>query len=294
MPRRIAVDLAVPHRAVLGEGPRWDAAHARLLWVDIEAGELHVFDPRSGGDRALPLGGRVGAVAPVSAGHALVALARRLAIVDLDDGSLDPVVEIPHDDDRRLNDGACDARGRFWIGSMALDERPGGGALYRYANGALDLVLEQVSLSNGLGWSPDGRTMYYVDSPEGCIHAFDFEVDAGTIANRRIFVEIDGGTPDGLTVDHEGGVWIALWGGSSVRRYTPDGMLDAIVDVPAAKVTACCFGGDDGGTLYVTTASRDLTPEERQAQPHAGCVFAADPGVTGPPAQPFACGPHVA
>jgi sugar lactone lactonase YvrE len=234
------------------------------------------------------VGGRVGAVAPVSAGHALVALARQLAIVDLGDGSLEPLVEIPHDDDRRLNDGACDARGRFWIGSMALDERAGGGALYRYADGSLDRVIDRVSLSNGLGWSPDGRTMYYTDSPEKRVDAFDFDVDQGTISNRRPFVEIGDAIPDGLTVDADGGVWIALWGGSSVRRFTPEGTLDAIVDVPAAKVTACCFGGDDGRTLYVTTASVNLTPEERKAQPQAGFVFAADPGVSGPPAQPVA------
>jgi sugar lactone lactonase YvrE len=170
---------------------------------------------------------------------------------------------------------------------MALDERPGGGALYRYADGVLDRVLDRVSLSNGIGWSPDGRTMYYVDSPERRVDAFDFDLAAGAIANRRVFVSLDEGTPDGLTVDDEGGVWVALWAGWCVRRYMPDGALDAVVDLPAAKVTACCFGGDDGRTLYVTTASVDLADEERRRQPHAGCVFAAYPGVSGPPAHTF-------
>jgi sugar lactone lactonase YvrE len=287
VPRRIPVELAVSQPALLGEGPRWDAARARLLWVDVEGRALHVLDPLMG-DRAVPVGSRIGAVAPLSDEQALVALADRLALVDLDDGSLETLVDVPHDAERRLNDGACDARGRFWVGSMALDERPGGGALYRYGEGALDRVIDRVSLSNGIGWSPDGRTMYYVDSPEGRVDAFDFDVDAGTIANRRTFVAIDQGTPDGLTVDDEGGVWVALWAGWSVRRYAPDGELDAVVDLPVAKVTACCFGGDDGRTLYVTTASVDLIDEERRRQPHAGCVFAAYPGVSGPAAHTFA------
>lgn len=287
MPRRIPVELAVSRPALLGEGPRWDGACSRLLWVDVEGRALHVLDPLTG-DRSIPVGSRVGAVAPVSDETALVALADRLALVDLGEGSLETLVEVPHDAERRLNDGACDARGRFWVGSMALDERPGGGALYRYAEGALERVVDRVTLSNGIGWSPDGRTMYYVDSPEGRVDAFDFDVDAGTIANRRTLVAIDEGTPDGLTVDDAGGVWVALWAGWSVRRYTSRGELDAIVDLPVAKVTACCFGGDDGRTLYVTTASVDLTEDERRRQPHAGCVFAAYPGVSGPPAHLFA------
>jgi sugar lactone lactonase YvrE len=287
MPRLIPVELAVPHRAQLGEGPRWDGPRSRLLWVDVEGGELHLFDPRTGDDRALALGGRVGAAAPISATEALVALADRLAIVSLDDGALETLVDVPHDDARRLNDGACDARGRFWVGSMALDERPDGGALYRYADGVLEPAIDTVSLSNGIGWSPDGRTMYYVDSPEGRVDAFDFDVDSGSIGNRRPFVVVEDATPDGLAVDDEGGVWVALWGGWCVRRFTPNGALDAVVELPVAKVTACWFGDDDGRTLFVTTASIDLTPDELRDQPHAGCVFAAYPGVSGPAAHPF-------
>ena len=289
MPRRLTVDLAVRHTALLGEGPRWDAAWARLLWVDIEGGALHVFDPRSGDDRAVVLGGRVTAAAPLSRTEVLVAQEARLAVVDLEKGTAETIAEVPHDADRRLNDGACDARGRFWVGSMALDERRDAGALYRYADGALECVIDRVSLSNGLGWSPDDRSMYYVDSPEGCVDVFDFDLETGTIDRRRTFVAIDprDGTPDGLAVDDDGAVWLALWGGGSVRRYTPEGALDAVVDVPVRKVTACCFGGDDGRTLYITTASVSLTPDEQRAQPLAGCVFVAEPGVSGPPAHPF-------
>jgi len=280
----MTVEVAIPTRAVLGEGPRWDAAAGRLLWVDIEAGVLHVFEPEGDGDRAIALDARVGAAVPATDGRVLAALAGRLALVDLGDGPTDILAEIPHPEDRRLNDGACDPAGRFWVGSMALDERPGGGALYRFTQAdGLERVLERVTLSNGLGWSPDGRLLFYVDSPTQRIDVFDFEPDAGTISGRRPFVEVEqeAGIPDGLTVDAEGGVWLALFGGGAVRRYGPDGTLDLVLELPARKVTACCFGGPDGRDLYVTTASIGGEPAP------AGCVFVAEVDVPGPPAQPF-------
>ncbi|NUT55158.1 MAG: SMP-30/gluconolactonase/LRE family protein, partial [Thermoleophilia bacterium] len=185
------MDVAIPAQALLGEGPRWDARSRRLLWVDIEGRALHVFDPASGHDRDLPLGSRVGSAAPMDSGGVLVALADRLAVVDLDDGSTRTLVEIPHGKGMRLNDGACDPAGRFWVGSMALDETPGAAALYRFSHGSgLDRVLDGVTLSNGLGWSRDGTTMYYVDSPTYRIDAFDVDVAAGEISGRRQWVAI--------------------------------------------------------------------------------------------------------
>jgi sugar lactone lactonase YvrE len=281
------VEVAIQARALLGEGPRWDAASRRLLWVDIEGRALHLFDPARDDDRAIPLDDRVGAAAPTESGGVLVALADRLALVDPDDESVRTLVELPHGPELRLNDGACDAAGRFWVGSMALDEAPGAAALYRYSSdGGLERVLDGVTLSNGLGWSPDGGTMYYVDSPTYRIDAFDFDVATGAISGRRRWVAIDrdAGIPDGLAVDDEGGVWVALFGGAAVRRYGPDGALDRVLAVPAEKVTACCFGGDDGRSLYVTTASIDVGDE----QPLAGSVFVTEVDVSGPPARPFA------
>lgn len=287
----MALEVAIRGEAVLGEGPRWDAEARRLLWVDIEAGELHLFDPASGEDRVLPLGSRVGAAAPMGGGGVLVALADRLATVDPETRAVRTLVEIPHDESMRLNDGACDPAGRLWVGSMALDFAPGVASLYRYSHaGGLDRVLSDVTLSNGIGWTPDGRGMYYVDSMTYRIDLFDFDVETGAISARRPFAAIErgAGIPDGLAVDDEGGVWVALWGGGAVRRYDPAGTLDRVVAVPATQVTACCFGGDDGRSLYVTSASTGLTAEQLREQPLAGCVFVADPGVSGPPAQPFA------
>ena len=269
----MSVEVAIASSAELGEGPRWDAATGRLLWVDIEGRELHVFDPATGDDRAIALDNRVGAAAPMTDGRVLVALADRLAALDLEDESLETLVPFPHGPDLRVNDGACDPDGRFWIGSLELEFAPDAGSLYRY-DGELVEVLAGVSLSNGLGWSPDGARMYYVDSLTYRIDAFDFD---GLPRNRRPFVRIDrnDGIPDGLAVDDEGGVWIALWGGACVRRYDAEGRLDEVLEIPARRVTACCFGGADGRQLFVTSAAPD------------GRVFVADVGVSGPPAQPF-------
>ena len=285
------MEVAIRSDALLGEGPRWDAATGRLLWVNIEAGVLHVSDPSTGGDRAILLGSRVGSAAPTRSGGVLVALADRLGIVDLADESVRTLAEMPHGAGVRLNDGACDPAGRFWVGSMALDFERGAGALYCYSPaGTLEDVLAEVTVSNGLGWSPDGRHMYYIDSMTYAVDVFDFDVASGALSGRRRFAVIErgAGIPDGLAVDHEGGVWVALYRGGAVRRYGADGTLDAVLAVPADNVTACCFGGDGGGLLYITTASQELTAEERSRQPLAGSVFVEDVGITGPPAQPFA------
>jgi sugar lactone lactonase YvrE len=285
------MEVAIRSEALLGEGPRWDAATGRLLWVDIEAGALHLFDPASGDDRVILLGNRVGSAAPALGGAVLVALADRLALVDLDVESVSTVVTIPHGDGMRLNDGVCDPAGRFWVGSMALDYAPGAGALYRYSSdGGLERVLEDVTISNGIGWSLDGGTMYYIDSMAYRVDAFDYDLSTGAISERRplIVIERGAGIPDGLAVDDDGGIWVALWGRAAIRRYAPDGELDRVLAVPADNVTACCFGGEDGRSLYVTTASVDLSAEQRRQRPLAGSVFVTEVGVSGPPAQPFA------
>ena len=271
------MEVAVRANAKLAEGPRWDAAARRLLWVDIEGCELHVLE--SGNDRAIGLDAMVGAAAPTTTGAVLVALADRLALVDLADESVRTLVRLPHGPALRSNDGACDAAGRFWIGTMALDDTTGAGALYRY-DGRLQRVLDEVTLSNGIGWTRDDARMYYIDSPVQRVDLFDFELASGRVDDRRPFVSIDesDGIPDGLTVDDEGGVWVALYGGSCVHRYDESGHLDAVLEVPAENVTSCCFGGDDGRSLFVTTAAPD------------GNVYVTQPGVSGPPSHVFHAG----
>jgi sugar lactone lactonase YvrE len=271
------VEVAVRANAKLAEGPRWDVAARRLLWVDIEGCKLHVLE--GGEDRAIGLEAMVCAAAPTSGGAVLVALADRLVVVDLADESVRTLVQLPHGPALRSNDGACDAAGRFWIGTMALDQTPGAGALYRY-DGTLQRVLDGVTLSNGIGWTRDDTQMYYIDSPEQRVDLFGFELASGRVDDRRPFVSIDesDGIPDGLTVDDEGGVWVALYGGSCIHRYDESGRLDAVLEVPAENVTSCCFGGDDGRSLFVTTAAPD------------GNVYVTQPGVSGPPAHVFHSG----
>jgi sugar lactone lactonase YvrE len=271
------VEIVVRANAKLAEGPRWDAPRRRLLWVDIEGCRLHIFE--SGEDRAIGLETMVGAAAPTSDGAVLVALADRLALVDLADESLQTLVGLPHGPTVRANDGACDAAGRFWIGTMGLDDTAGAGALYRY-DGGFEPVLDGVTLSNGLGWTRDNTRMYYIDSPSYRVDVFDFDLAAGRVARRRPFVSIDesDGIPDGLTIDDEGGVWVALYGGSCLHRYDEWGRLDAVLDVPAKNVTSCCFGGDDGRSLFVTTGAPD------------GNVYVTQPGIGGPSAHVFHAG----
>jgi sugar lactone lactonase YvrE len=215
------VDVLVRETASLGEGPCWSVALQRLLWLDIDGGLLHVTEPETGRDATHDVGPGVGVIA--SRADGTVALARRDAflLTSLDGAAPHPLADIPSAHDEVMNDGACDPAGRFWAGTYAAGERPGGGRLYRLdPDGAVRAVLRGVTLSNGLGWSPDHRVMYYVDSATQGIDTFAFDAATGTIADRRPWVRIapEDGLPDGLAVDHDGGVWIALWGGRAVRR----------------------------------------------------------------------------
>jgi sugar lactone lactonase YvrE len=263
--------------AVLAEGPRWDEATQQLLWVDIEAGKVHL------GDDTFELGERAGAAALAPDGRLLVALEDRLVMLDIESGDTADLVAIPHEHPRmRTNDGICDAAGRFWIGTMALDESlQHRGALYRYdPDGSLHTELTGISLSNGIGWSPDGTRMYYIDTPSQRVDAIDFDPDTGALHDRRPWVTVpeSAGWPDGLAVDHEGGVWVALFGGGAVRRYRPDGELDGVIELPVSQVTSCCFAGE---RLIITTASRDVH------EPQAGHLFVAETGFSGPGAHRF-------
>jgi sugar lactone lactonase YvrE len=185
----------------------------------------------------------------------------------------------------RLNDGSCDPAGRFWVGSMAEDSRQVLGHLYRWQDGESEVMLGDVTLSNGIDWTSDGTLMYYVDSLRHRVDVFDFDADTGAIRDRRVLAEIppSEGIPDGLTVDVDGGVWVALFGGGCVRRYDPDGRLDLQVDLPADNVTACSFGGPDYSRLYITTASERVAAHRRRLQPDAGAVFAVHTGHVGSP-----------
>src|SRR3712207_4746198 len=226
------------------------------------------------------VGNVAAALRPRRQGGAVIGVERGFALEDAD-GTITHLGELWPDDDVRMNEGGCDPDGRFYCGSMAYDKRPGAGTLYRLdPDGAVSVVLPSCSISNGLDWSPDGSLAYYDDTPTYRIAVFDYSREAG-LTGRRTFVQLaEGERPDGLTVDSEGAVWVALFGGGVVRRYTSDGRLDGEVRVPARQVTACAFGGPDLDRLFITTSRENLAPDD---DPLAGALFAADVGVRGQP-----------
>ena len=286
------VDLILDVQAERGEGPVWDAERRALLFVDIMRGDVHVLEPATGSHRVVRLGLPVGAVAPTVRGDWIAAAGQGFYRVDPDTGRLTVLAQaVPGRTDLRMNDGYVDPAGNFWAGTLSLERKTQQGALYRLGpQGRVETILENVTTSNGIDWSPDGRLMYYVDTGTRRVDLFDVESSSGRVFNRRPFVDLTGqsGRPDGLVVDAEGGVWIALWRGGALRRYRPDGQLDHELTLPTALVTKCAFGGPRLTDLYITTAWRDLTAEERQNQPHAGGVFRARPGVRGQRPRKFA------
>ena len=282
--------------AELGEGTRWDGARGELLWVDLLAGVLRTAVPDARGrlttTTELQVEAPVGAAAPLADGSGWVLAAGDGFALLSRSGELSWLArpEAVRDGATRMNDGACDPSGRFWAGSMAYDAAPGAGSLYRLdADGAVDTVVRDVTISNGLGWSPDGRTLYYADTGAATIDAFSYDPRSGALADRRTLTrsEPGGGAADGLTVDAEGFVWAAIWGAGEVRRYSPAGVLDAVVRVPATQVTCCCFGGAGRRTLFISTASIGLSDSQRAYEPDAGRVFAIRTAVSAPAATPF-------
>ena len=283
-------ELLVDARARIGEGPVWDARSGRVAWVDIEGKALHSTDPDTGATTSQPMPSAIGVAVPRQSGGFVAALEDGFYAID-DEGRTERIAEIDNvARGLRFNDGACDPAGRFLAGTMAWDFKPDAASLYRLdPDLTVTRLIDEVTISNGLGWSPDGATMYYVDTPTRRIDAFDYDLATGAISRRRTFVDIDGeGRPDGLCVDVEGAVWVALWPGWSVRRYLADGTLDAILPVPVGQVSSCVFGGPALDTLYITSAWSTLSDADRAAQPLAGGLFRASVGMRGVPRGTFA------
>ncbi|MFZ3570726.1 SMP-30/gluconolactonase/LRE family protein [Streptomyces sp. BH097] len=270
---RIRVEEAVRASAELGEGPTWDPASGRVIWVDILGSRVHTYEPGSGRRTVMATEQHVGAAKPRAGGGLVVNLRDGVGSYG-PDGAFAWLHREPVPG-RRGNDAAVAPDGALWAGSMPYDETPGGGNLIRVApDGAVAEVLDDVTISNGTGWSPDGTRMYYVDTPTGRIDVFD--VEGERVGNRRELAAIEdgAGSPDGLTVDADGCVWVALWDGAAVRRYTPEGRLDRVLPLPVSRPTACAFGGADLGDLYVSSARVGL----EEPEPLAGSLLVV-PGV---------------
>ncbi|MFF3568912.1 SMP-30/gluconolactonase/LRE family protein [Nocardia jiangxiensis] len=282
----ISVEQLTASVAEHGEGPVWCDRWPGLRWVDMLAGDVLELDSGTGEVRRFPVGTVAAALRPHAETGVVLALERRFALADDEFEQITPLPELWSDPGIRMNDGGCDPQGRFHCGSMAYAETPGAGALYRLnLDASVDVELTDVTISNGLAWSPDGTTAYYADTPTHRVDAFDYSPECG-LSHRRTAIRIpaEHGSPDGLTVDAEGTVWVALWGGSAVHRYSPDGNLLDIVHLPVSQVTACTFGGPTHTDLYITTSRQGIDPA---TQPAAGAVFRASPGVTGQPTLPY-------
>ncbi len=280
----------------LGECCRWDEVRGELCWVNIDAGEFYratANGPQVDIVRRYDLGAYVATIAPMVDRRNGWIVAQGPSIYSLSEsGDLTELAapEAASDGAVRMNDGSADPWGRFWIGSMAFDNAPGAGSLYRYHESTgSQLVFGDVTISNGIGWSPDGRTMYYVDSAPGTITSFEVD-DRGDIRRPSIFAQFDvtsEGLPDGLCVDVEGAIWVAVWGGYEVRRYAPNGEQIGSVALDTAQPSSCAIGGANATTLYVTTAREDMTPDQLDQEPNAGRLFCVDVGVAGLALNPY-------
>ncbi|MGW3665851.1 SMP-30/gluconolactonase/LRE family protein [Streptomyces sp. NPDC005141] len=253
-----AVEVAVPAHAALGEGPTWDPVERRLIWVDVLGSRIHTYDPASGRRTVLATEQHVGAAKPRAGGGLVVNLRDGVGLYGPAGSGAFRWLHREPVPGRRANDAAVAPDGSLWCGTMRYDEAPGGGTLSRIApDGTVRPILDDVAVSNGTGWSPDGRRVYYIDSPTRRVDVFDIGDDRLPVG-RRPFATVEDGFPDGLTVDADGCVWVALWDGGAVRRYTPDGALDRVVELPVRRPTSCAFGGADLTDLYITTARTGL------------------------------------
>ena len=289
-------ELEFRHDSLLGEGPVWDARTQQLIWVDIEGFYVHVYNPATRAHRAIAVGEYVGSAAVRASGGLVLALMSGFAALDLATEQLTPIADAEsHLPGNRFNDGKCDPAGRFWAGTLCLDEDHGEGKgnLYcLHSDQRVELKAPGVWISNGLAWTRDERTMYYIDSPKQCVVAYDYDKTTSAITNPREVIRVDGsekGYPDGMTIDEEGMLWIAHWDGGHVCRWNPHtGEELAEIAVPVSRPTSCVFGGANFETLYITSARTRLSAEKLAGQPLAGSIFKCTPGVRGLPLWEYA------
>lgn len=280
------LELVIDAKATLGEGPCWDHNRQLLYWVDIIEKKLHIYDPVRKTNRTIHLPQYPGAVVPRKSGGVVLAMNRGFYALDLYTEQLTLLASVTNEPkNNRFNDGKCDAAGRFWAGTMPLEGSEPTGNLYCLdVNLNVRHVLGGIYCSNGIAWSADNKTMYYIDSPTRQVVAFDFNLSSGVIENKRVVVTIPEGEglPDGMTIDSEGMLWVAQWDGYKVSRWNPqNGKRLEIISVPAARVTSCTFGGENLDELYITTARMGLDEKTLSKQPLAGGVFRVKTNVKG-------------
>lgn len=277
-------ECLIDSRSMLGEGPIWVAAESALYWVDIKEPSVNRYSLGTQKTHKWQMPGQIGFILPRRSGGFVVGMQGRLFLLSPEMEILQPLSEFQVDDpDNRLNDGFCDPQGRLWFGTMDDGEVRDSGALYRLGrDDRVKLMDDGYCITNGPVISPDGASLYHNCSNERRIYVFDLS-DDGTLSNKRIFYELseDEGFPDGMTVDSEGGIWCAFWGGAQVVRFDPNGSKIGSLCVPVPNVSSCIFGGHDLSTLFITTARKGLSESELQEFPLSGGIFSASPGPRG-------------
>lgn len=287
------VELALDAKATLGEGPMWHAHRKKLYWVDILGEKLHEFDPSTGRDRAFNAGQFVACVAARKKGGLMLGLQHGFTYFNFRTRKIRRLCAPPASrPNNRFNDGKCDPAGRFWAGIMDLDAKAHQGSLFCLdTNLRVRRVLRKLTIPNGMAWSLDAQTMFFIDSGFQVVWAFDYNLGTGRISNRRPVIRIPkrDGLPDGMTIDAEGMLWVALWGGGQVARWNPQtGKRLQTITVPVSLVTSCAFGGSNLDVLYITSARTTLRKEALLREPLAGGIFCVKPGVRGVPDYQFA------
>jgi sugar lactone lactonase YvrE len=294
-PTQVKIDCVLKAQAQIGEGPMWSPAEQLLYWTDIPAKKLHVFNPKDGSNKTYDMPDMVTSIATRKKGGLCLTLRKTFGFFDPATGKLDVTADPePERPGNRFNDGKCDRQGRMWGGTMGdVDWDKPVGSLYRLdTDGKITRMESDTCCSNGLGWSPDSKTLYYTESFEHFrILAYDFDAATGNIKNRRVFVQLPKGTPafpDGLTVDAEGYVWSAQPMFGRLARYSPEGKIERVIELPVSRGTSMVFGGPDLDILYVTTMRLTLSDEQLAEEPLAGSLLALKPGVRGLPEGVFA------
>ncbi|WP_448143018.1 SMP-30/gluconolactonase/LRE family protein [Stenotrophomonas bentonitica] len=280
------VRCVIPQSAFLAESPHWQGDGRSLLWVDILAPSVNVSNLATGDTRTTPLGELVGVVVPRTSGGFIAATQSGFRTLDLPGGEMQPIAAPLHMSGRRFNDGKCDAAGRLWAGTLAIDAAPERGALYRLdTHGVLDEIESGFHICNGLGWSPDNTRFYLADSGRRTIYVYDYDLDTGTVTNKQVFARFADadGMPDGLAIDAQGHVWCAMWDGWAIKRFAPDGTLVRSIDLPVPRPTNLAFGGPQLRTLYITTARIRLSATQLAAAPLSGSLLALEVDVAGTP-----------
>ena len=285
-------ELVLDAQAQLGEGPCWDTASRTLYWIDIYAGEIHAYSPETGSDRVIPVGEPVGCLAPTKSGELIIASQSGISLLSPETG-LRKLLTHPesHLPGNRFNDGKCDPAGRFLAGTMDNAEKEASGSLYSLSpDGTLNTLLTGVRISNGLAWSPDHATLYYIDTPTRTVMAFAYDLVTGGISQPRkaVHVPAELGWPDGMTSDTDGHLWIAMWGGAALTKWDPAmGRLLQTIPIPALNVTSCAFGGEGLTDLHITSARKGMSDEQISRYPLTGGLFRLRTDVKGMPTFSF-------